>query len=150
MNALIKIDSNYRFSDNIDGTPEPEQGGRQPDIVSTTMEVLLGPINFDKAAFISKIKESNLSLTNSSFPDIPWEDSFDESSMIPISFCNIDTDDKFLGFRILNATQIIPDYNSETHTLSTPTYVIKDSASGFIEGSIIVDVVEFTYEAVLK
>jgi hypothetical protein len=144
MNALIKIDSNV-----IDGTPEPEQGGRQPDIASTTMEVLLGPINFDKAAFISKIKESNLSLK--AYYDNPdWEDSFDENSSIPISFYNIDTDDKFLGFRILNATQIIPDYNSETHTLSTPTYVIKDSASGFIEGSIIVDVVEFTYEAVLK
>ena len=144
MNALIKIDSNV-----IDGTPEPEQGGRQPDIVSTTMEVLLGPINFDKAAFISKIKESNLSI-NTHYDNPDWEDSFDENSLIPISLYSIDTDDKFLGFQILNATQIIPDYNSETHTLSTPTYVIKDSASGFVEGAIVVDVVEFTYEAVLK
>jgi hypothetical protein len=144
MNALIKIDSNV-----IDGTPEPEQGGRQDDIVSTTMEVLLGPINFDKAAFISKIKESNLSLK--AYYDNPdWEDSFDENSLIPISLYSIDTDDKFLGFQILNATQIIPDYNSETHTLSTPTHIIKDSASGFIEGSRVVDTVEFTYEAVLK
>ena len=149
MNALIKIDSNVIDNTGNEGMPEPGQGGRQDDIVSTTMEVLLGPINFDKAAFISKIKESNLSLK--AYYDNPdWEDSFDENSSIPISFYNIDTDDKFLGFRILNATQIIPDYNSETHTLSTPTYVIKDSASGFIEGSIIVDVVEFTYEAVLK
>jgi hypothetical protein len=149
MNALIKIDSNVIDNKGNEGAPEPGQGGRQPDIVSTTMEVLLGPINFDKAAFISKIKESNLSI-NTHYDNPDWEDSFDENSLIPISFYSIDTDDKFLGFQILNATQIIPDYNSETHTLSTPTYVIKDSASGFVEGSTVVDVVEFTYEAVLK
>jgi hypothetical protein len=149
MNALIKIDSNVIDNTSNEGMPEPGSGGRQDDITSTTMEVLLGPINFDKAAFISKIKESNLSLK--AYYDNPdWEDSFDENSSMPISFYNIDTNDKFLGFRILNATQIIPDYNSETHTLSTPTYVIKDSDLGFVEGSIIVDVVEFTYEAVLK
>ena len=149
MNALIKIDSNVIDNTGNEGMPEPGQGGRQDDITSTTIELLLGPINFDKAAFISKIKESNLSI-NTHYDNPDWEDSFDENSLIPISFYNIDTDDKFLGFQILNATQIIPDYNSETHTLSTPTYVIKDSASGFVEGAKPVDVVEFTYEAVLK
>ena len=132
MNALIKIDSNV-----VDG------------MLEKSGEVLLGPINFDKAAFVSKIKESNLSL-NAYYDNPDWEDSFDENSMIPISIYSIDTDDKFLGFQILNATQIIPDYNSETHTLSTPTHIIKDSASGFVEGAKPVDVVEFTYEAVLK
>jgi len=137
MNALIKIDSNVT------------SGG----LLETLGEVILGPIIFDKEVFVSKIKESNLSLTNSNFPDIPWEDSFDESSMIPISLYHIDSSIKFVGFQILKALDNeLPAYNSDTHTMAVSSYVIEDEASGVtdLEGSKVVDLVRFTYEVVPK
>jgi hypothetical protein len=137
MNALIKIDSNVT------------SGG----LLETLGEVILGPIIFDKEVFVSKIKESNLSLTNSNFPDIPWEDSFDESSMIPISLYHIDSSIKFVGFQILKALDNeLPAYNSDTHTMAVSSYVIEDEASGVtdLEGSKVVDLVRFTYEVVLR
>jgi hypothetical protein len=137
MNALIKIDSNVT------------SGG----LLETLGEVILGPIIFDKEVFVSKIKESNLSLTNSNFPDIPWEDSFDESSMIPISLYHIDSSIKFVGFQILKALDNeLPVHNSDTHTIAVSSYVIEDEASGItdLEGSKVVDLVRFTYEVVLR
>jgi hypothetical protein len=134
MNALIKIDSNV-----IDG------------LLEATGELILGPMVFDKVAFVSKIKESNLNLTNAIYPDIPWEDSFDENSTIPISLYNIDTDIKFLGFQILKALGDVPtDYNTDTHTVVVSSYVIEDEGIGVIEGSKIVDLVRVAYEIVPK